>query len=94
MTSMDGRNYYGRNINKLGRGRNPLKKHNMNGKKEMKNKLVRNNELIESVKLYIILTKKIDIEKIKKQYELYEQFNTLNPKYSVTHFPRSSALCG
>ena len=47
----------------------------------MKQELVGQNNLIESLKLYIILTKQKDVEKIKKQYELYEQFKTLNPKY-------------
>ncbi|MFX1279664.1 MAG: hypothetical protein ACFFA3_09630 [Promethearchaeota archaeon] len=54
----------------------------MRKKKEITQKLVGNNNLIESVKLYIILTKQKDIKKNKKQYELYEQFKTLNPKYS------------
>ena len=61
----------------------------MNRKKEMKQKLVSNNELIESLKLYIILLKQRDnllrqdnIEKIKEQYELYDHFKTLNSKYS------------
>jgi hypothetical protein len=82
MIHLDVRYYYGRNINKLGRRRNPLKKHNRNEKKEVKQKLVRNKNLIEFVKLYIILTKQKDNKKLEKQYDLYEQFKTLNPKYS------------
>lgn len=66
----------------------------MNGKKEMGQELVRNNEFSE---LYIILKtyndkrEKIKIEESQKQYELYELYENLNPRYSEAIIPPKEA---
>ncbi|MHA2399965.1 MAG: hypothetical protein ACXADU_13900 [Promethearchaeota archaeon] len=54
----------------------------------MEQKLVKKNDLIEFSNLYFFLIKydskqeQKDIKQIKKQYELYQQYKTLNPKYT------------
>ena len=82
--------------NKLGRGEILLIK-NVNVKKEMEQKLVKENDPIEFSELFIILLKhsskqeQKDIEKINKQHEIYEQYKNLNPKYSENIIPLKEA---
>ena len=69
----------------------------MNVKKKMEQKLVKKNDLIESLGLYINLfkhdstQKQGDIEEAKKQYKLYELYKTVNPRYSENIIPLKEA---
>ena len=81
---------------KLGRGEILLKK-NVNVNKIMVQKLVKENDPIEFLELFVILLKhsskqeQKDIEKVNKQHEIYEQYKNLNPKYSENIIPLKEA---
>jgi len=78
---------YLRTCDKLGRGEILLKKKE-NVKVKTEQKLVKENDPIKFSEPSIIILKLIatleqkDIEKVNKQYELYELYKNLNPKYS------------
>ena len=87
-----------RTCKNLGRGKIFLKK-NMNVIKKIKQKFVKENDPIEFSELYIciillkqrVTQRQKDIEEVKKQYELYELYKNLNPKYSENFIPLKEA---
>ena len=64
----------------------------------MKQVIVNKDSLIELDELHIILLEKTstgeqkDIEQIKKQFELYELYKNLNPRYFEEGIPLKEAL--
>ncbi|MFW9876341.1 MAG: hypothetical protein ACFFG0_24870 [Candidatus Thorarchaeota archaeon] len=68
----------------------------------MEQKLVKKNDLMESLELDIILLKynlrlehfkqkQRDIEEARKEHELYELYKTFNPRYSENIIPLKEA---
>lgn len=73
-------------------------KTNRNVKNKLKQVIVNKDSLIELDELHIILLEKTstgeqkDIEQIKKQFELYELYKNLNPRYFEEVIPLKEAI--